>query len=66
MWHSRRFCAAHFRFFAVVKVSYILTKCPYFDNLEFDICDASRLQCHFVTSVTIAVRIQRFQYISLS
>jgi len=22
--------------FAVVKVSYILTTCPYFDNLEFD------------------------------
>jgi len=24
----------------IVKVSYILTTCPYFDNLEFDIFDA--------------------------
>jgi len=45
---------------AVVKVSYIyiLTTCPYFDNLEFDIFDAGGPQCHFITSITIAVRIQ--------
>jgi len=40
--------------FAAVNVSYILTTCPYFDNLEFDIFEASALQCHFITSVTIA------------
>jgi len=28
--------------------------CPYFDNLEFDIFDAADLQCHFITSVTVA------------
>jgi len=52
--------------FAVVKVSYILTTCPYFDNLEFDIFDAGGPQCHFITSFTMAVRFGRFQYISLS
>jgi len=44
--------------FAVVKVSYVLTICPYFDNLEFDIYDAGGPQCHIVTYVTIAVRIR--------
>jgi len=44
--------------FAAVKVSYILTTCPYFDNLEFDIFDASGYQRHFITSVTIAIRIR--------
>ena len=44
--------------FAVVKVSDILTTCPYFDNLEFDIFDTGGPQCHFITSVTIAVRIR--------
>ena len=39
--------------FAEVKVSYILTTCPYFDNLEFDIFDAGGPQCRFITSVTI-------------
>jgi len=41
----------------VVKVSYILTTYSYFDNLEFDIFDASGLQRNFITSFTIAVRI---------
>jgi len=40
------------------KISYILTTCPYFDNLEVDIFDAGGLQCHYVMSVTIAVRIR--------
>jgi len=31
---------------------------PYFDYLEFDIFDARGRQCHFITSVTIAVRIR--------
>jgi len=43
--------------FSVVKISYILTTCPYFDNLEFDIFDKGSLQCHFIMSFTIAVRI---------
>jgi len=34
-----------------------LTTCPYFDNREFDIFDAGSPPCHFITSVTIAVRI---------
>jgi len=41
----------------VVKVSYILTTCPYFDNLEFDIFDAGGPQCHFITSFIVPVRI---------
>jgi len=40
------------------EVSYILTTCPYFYNLEFDIFDAGGLQCLFITSVTIAVMIR--------
>ena len=44
--------------FAVVKMSCILTTCPCFNNLEFDIFDAGGPQCHFITSVTIAVRIR--------
>jgi len=44
---------------AVVEVSYILTTCPYFDYLDFDIFDAGGPQCPFITSVTTAIRIQR-------
>ena len=44
--------------FAAVKVSYVLTTCPYFDNLEFDILDAGGLQIHFITSVATAFRIR--------
>jgi len=36
----------------------MLTTCPYFDNLEFDIFDAGGPQCYFITSVTIAVWIR--------
>jgi len=43
---------------AVVKVSYILTTSSYFDNLEFHISVAGGPQCHFITSVTFAVRIR--------
>jgi len=38
----------------MVKVSYILTTCPYVDNPESDIFDAGGIQCHFITSVTNA------------
>jgi len=48
---SGKFCAAQFRF------QLLLTTSPYFDNLEFDIFVAGGPQCHFITSVTIAVRI---------
>jgi len=41
-----------------MKISYILTTCPYFDNLELDIFNAGGPQCHLITSVTIAVRIR--------
>ena len=44
--------------FAAVKVSYVLTTCPYFVNQEFDIFDAVGLLFQFITSVTIAVRIR--------
>jgi len=44
--------------FAVVKLSYILTTFPYFDNLEFDMFNAGGPQCHFITSATIAVNIR--------
>jgi len=36
----------------------MLTTCPYFDNLEFDIFGTRGPQCHFITSVTIADSIQ--------
>jgi len=55
MWPSRSFVRPGLGF--VVKVSYVLTTSPYFDNLELDIFDAGDLQCNFITSVTIAVRI---------
>jgi len=44
--------------FAIVKLVYVLTTCPYFDNLEFDIFDAGCPKCHSIMSVTIAVRIR--------
>ena len=43
---------------AIVKVSYILTSSPNIDNRKFDIFDAGGFQCHFITSVTTAVRIR--------
>jgi len=58
MRSSRRFYAAQFRFFAVAKISYILTTCPHFNNLELDIFDEGGLQCHFITSVAVAVGIR--------
>ena len=39
---------------------YILTTCPYFDNLKFDIFDAGGPQYHFITSV---LRAGRFPYV---
>jgi len=39
-------------------MTYVLTTCPYFDNLEFDIFDADGLRCHCIMSVTIAGRIR--------
>jgi len=44
--------------FPYSKISYTLTTCPYFINLESDIFDAADFQCHFTTSVTISVRIR--------
>ena len=58
--------AAQLKVFAVVKVSYILTSCPYLDNLEFDIFDTDSSQCRFNTSVTIVFGFEHIQYISLS
>jgi len=37
--------------------NYILTTCPYFDNLQLDIIDVCCPQCHFIMAVTIAVMI---------
>jgi len=36
--------------FTVVKVVYVLSTCPYFDNLEFDIFGAGCPKCNFITS----------------
>ena len=47
-------------------ILHTLTSSPYFDNLEFNIFDAGSSQCHFATSVTIALGFERFQYIRLS
>jgi len=44
--------------FAIVNASYILTTCPYFDNPEFENFDAVGFQCHFITFITIAMRIR--------
>jgi len=57
MWPSQSFLGPVY-VFAVVKVSYILTTCPYFDNHEFEIFDAVGPQCLFITSFTMAVRIR--------
>jgi len=35
-----------------------LTTSPYFDTFGFEIFDAGGPQCHFITSVTIAIRIR--------
>jgi len=35
----------------------MLTTCPYFDNLNFDISDSGGPQCHFVTSALRAGRL---------
>jgi len=43
----------------VVKVSYIKTTYPCFDNFEFDIFDAGGPQCRFITSVTIAIGVAK-------
>jgi len=48
------------------KVSYILTACPYFDNLEFDIFYAVGFQCLFITLLPLQLGFECFQYISLS
>ena len=53
-------------FFTVVKVSYILTTCPCFDTFGFDMFDAGGPQCHFITSVTTAVRIRTLSVYLLS
>jgi len=37
-----------------------MTTCPYFKNLEFYIFVAGGPLCHFVMTVTIAVRIRTF------
>jgi len=36
----------------------MLTTCPYFGIPELDVFDAGGPQCHFITSVTIAVWIR--------
>jgi len=36
--------------------------CPYFTKLDCDIFDAGGPQCHFITSVTIAVRIRKITF----
>jgi len=40
--------------FVVVKASYILLTCPYFNNLEFDNFNARGPQWHFLMTVAIA------------
>jgi len=42
-----------------------MTTCPYYDNLDFDIFDAGGLQCHFVTSGTIAEFAVRIRTLSV-
>ena len=51
--------------FVVVKVSSILTTCPYFDAFDFHIFDAGGTQSNFIASVTIAVRILSFERVLL-
>ena len=50
--------------FTIVKVSYLLTSCSCSDNLDFDIFEASGLQCHFIASVTVAYRIPKLSVYS--
>jgi len=58
MWPSESFVRPSLGFRCRKSILlYILTTCSYFDYLEFDICDAGGRQCHFITSVTIPIRI---------
>jgi len=51
--------------FAAIKVSYILTTFPYFDNLEFDIFDAGSLLSATLSRLqTLKLGFERFHYIS--
>ena len=45
--------------FTEVKVSCILTTCPYFDYIEFNIFDAGGPQCCFIMPFTAAYRIRK-------
>jgi len=48
-----------------LKVSYLLTTFPYFDNLEFDIFDAGGLLSATLSCLlTLQLGFERFQYIS--
>jgi len=51
--------------FATVKVSYILTTCPYFDDLEFNIFDQVVLSDTLSCLLPLQLGFQCFQYISL-
>jgi len=62
--HSRVFCGPVY-VFAVVKV-YILTTCPYFDNLELGIFDAGGAQCYLSRLLPLQFGFEHFQYIRLS
>jgi len=39
---------------SLVQVAYMLTTCPYFDNLKLDIYDEDGPQCQFIKSVMIS------------
>jgi len=52
--------------FALVKESYILTTCPYSDNLEFDILMEVVLSATLSRLLPLQLGVERFQYIRLS
>jgi len=52
--------------FAVVKVSYILTTYPYFDNFDIDVLMQVILSATLSRLLPLQLGFERFQYVSLS
>ena len=62
---ARKVLCGPVQVYALVKVSYILTTCPCFDNLEFDILDVHVRSATLSRLLPLQLEFERFQYISL-
>jgi len=63
--HSKVLCGPVW-VFAVVKVSYILTTYPYFDNFDIDVLMQVILSATLSRLLPLQLGFERFQYVSLS